>query len=83
MEFYDFIMISDYFDESLILLKEKFCLDWEDVLVFSKNVGSRKSADISTGMSIRINCVLCGLPCTILIRSKCENVKNIYKFENI
>ena len=53
-EFYDFIMISDYFDESLILLKEKFCLDWDDILVFSKNVGLRKSADISTGTTARM-----------------------------
>ena len=56
MEFYDFIMISDYFDESLILMKEKFCLDWEDVLVFAKNVGSRKRNDISTGMMMTRIC---------------------------
>ncbi|CAG5076849.1 Oidioi.mRNA.OKI2018_I69.PAR.g8566.t1.cds [Oikopleura dioica] len=54
IEYFDFIMISDRFDESLILVKEKFCWDWEDVLVFSKNVGSKNNLTISRELEKKI-----------------------------
>ena len=34
---FDFIMISDYMDESLILLKEELCLQISDIVFFSIN----------------------------------------------
>ena len=35
--FYDLVMLQDRFDESLILLKEKFCWEMEDVLFLVQN----------------------------------------------
>ena len=37
MKQFDFIMISDYMEESLILLKEELCLQISDIVFFSIN----------------------------------------------
>ena len=37
VEQFDFIMISDYMEESLILLKEELCLQISDIVFFSIN----------------------------------------------
>jgi hypothetical protein len=45
MDRFDLIMITDYFDESLILLKEELCLDMADILFFSINVNRPKTVE--------------------------------------
>ncbi|XP_033112107.1 galactosylceramide sulfotransferase-like [Anneissia japonica] len=40
---FDLVMISEYFDESLILLKQLLCWDFEDILYLSKNRRSSSS----------------------------------------
>nr|XP_054774246.1 galactosylceramide sulfotransferase-like [Lytechinus pictus] len=50
------IMIAEYFDESLILLKELLCWKMEDVIVFSqnaRNVDSVQSVDIDMRTKIQ------------------------------
>ncbi|TRY87557.1 hypothetical protein DNTS_025175 [Danionella cerebrum] len=42
-ERFDLILISDYFEESLILLKDALCWEIEDVLFFKHNVRSPQS----------------------------------------
>ncbi len=39
---FDLIMIADYFDESLLLLRKQLCLDWKDILYIPDNF--RKSS---------------------------------------
>ena len=34
---FDLIMIADYFDESLLLLRKQLCLDWRDILYIPDN----------------------------------------------
>lgn len=34
---FDLVMIADYFDESLLLLKQHLCLDWNDILYIPDN----------------------------------------------
>jgi len=47
MKQFDFIMISDYMEESLILLKEELCLQTSDIVFFSINKrSSNKSAEL-------------------------------------
>ena len=31
-KFFQFVLLTDYFDESLILMKAKLCWDWDDVV---------------------------------------------------
>ena len=45
MDRFDLIMITDYFDESLILLKDELCLDMTDILFFSINVNRPKTEE--------------------------------------
>lgn len=35
---FDLVMITEYFDESLILLKKQLCLDYDDIVYISKGV---------------------------------------------
>ncbi|XP_072043645.1 galactose-3-O-sulfotransferase 2-like [Amphiura filiformis] len=35
---FDLVMINEYFDESLVLLRKQFCWDWEDIVYISKGV---------------------------------------------
>jgi hypothetical protein len=37
---FDFVIIVEYFHESLVLLKRKMCWDLRDIVYFSKNIGS-------------------------------------------
>ncbi|XP_006819082.1 galactosylceramide sulfotransferase-like [Saccoglossus kowalevskii] len=38
----DLVMISEYYDESLLLLKKLLCWEWEDILYISKGIRSDK-----------------------------------------
>lgn len=53
---FDFFMISDYMIESLILLKWKLCLKFDDIIFFSMNSRSNvtvtKNAEIETRVAI-------------------------------
>lgn len=35
---FHFVLMADLMDESLVLLRHKLCLDWDDVVVFRHNV---------------------------------------------
>jgi len=39
---YDLVMISDYFLESIVLLKHELCWNWEDVAFFVSNARAHK-----------------------------------------
>ena len=43
-EQFDLIMITEYFEESLILMKEQLGLEMEDIAFFAKNVARHKTA---------------------------------------
>ncbi|XP_071941583.1 galactosylceramide sulfotransferase-like [Antedon mediterranea] len=49
----DFVMLLEYLDESLILLKNKLCWSFEDILYVTKNVGKRHFA-INESLANRI-----------------------------
>ena len=44
-ERYELVMISDYFVESMVLLKHAFCWNWEDVAFFASNARASNSED--------------------------------------
>ena len=48
MKQFDFIMISDYMEESLILLKEELCLQISDIVFFSINKRSDFDSKLQT-----------------------------------
>ena len=48
MKQFDFIMISDYMEESLILLKEELCLQISDIVFFSINKRSDFDSKLET-----------------------------------
>ena len=41
---FDLVLISEYFDESLILLKHLFCWDFEDILYLKQKVRARRAS---------------------------------------
>lgn len=41
---FDLVLINEYFDESLVLMKKLFCWSWSDVLYISRNQQSRSHA---------------------------------------
>lgn len=42
---FDLVLLAEYFEESLILLKDSLCWTWEDILYFKLN--ARKSSSVS------------------------------------
>ena len=56
---FDFIMISDYMDESLILLKEELCLQISDIVFFSIN----KRSDPMSAPRVYLGCPRVNLEC--------------------
>ena len=50
---FDLIFIAEYFDQSLLLLKQLMCWDWKDILYLTQNVREKRvELDHKTRMSI-------------------------------
>ncbi|XP_071848342.1 galactosylceramide sulfotransferase-like isoform X2 [Apostichopus japonicus] len=39
---FDLVLVNEYFDESLVLLRRLMCWDWTDILYVARNIQSRK-----------------------------------------
>ena len=50
-------MFSDYFFESMILLKHSFCWDWIDVLYFVTNQRANRKECSTYGLTHKVGCV--------------------------
>ncbi len=52
--FFSFVLITEYFDESLVLLKRKFCWDLEDIIYIPQKVYSKKKRKLNAMEAERI-----------------------------
>lgn len=46
-EIFDLVMISELWEESLLILKNKLCMDFDDIVVFDANVRAEKTNKLS------------------------------------
>jgi len=53
-EQFDFVMINEYFDESLVILAEKLCISLEEMVYFPVNSRRNKSGKLSEDLKTRI-----------------------------
>ena len=51
---FDLVMLMEYFDESLVLLKRRFCWKIEDVLYFKQNERTNKEKQIITSQAMKL-----------------------------
>lgn len=52
---FDLVLIADYFDEGIILLKELLCWDFNDVLYVKTNARSQTSTILTNNLKKKIN----------------------------
>ncbi len=43
---FSFVVVTDYFDESLVMLKRKLCWDLKDIIYIPKNVNRKKKVNV-------------------------------------
>nr|XP_006822302.1 PREDICTED: galactose-3-O-sulfotransferase 3-like [Saccoglossus kowalevskii] len=51
-ESFDLVLITEYFDESIVLLKQILCWDWKDVVYFIKN--ARPSDTVNSNLTLEL-----------------------------
>ncbi|KAJ8048910.1 Galactose-3-O-sulfotransferase 3 [Holothuria leucospilota] len=50
---FDLVLITEYFEESLLVMKKQFCWDLEDILFISKNQRSEKAKNYTVSVLMR------------------------------
>ena len=54
-EVFQFVLLTDFFDESLILMKAKLCWDWDDVVYVKFKMRTEEAkATVSISKSLRV-----------------------------